>query len=128
MSRSLPFALALMLVGASLKAQTAAPMKNASTPAAVAHESAACADLHQLMHGAGHPQLDSAQMAEVHAQIHSALAAGASIDSVHQMLMSHLSTGQSTQMKLTASQASAIKSCVVSIQQEVSTRQSAKQR
>ena len=121
MTRSLPFAFAFVLVAGSLKAQTAAPMKDAAAPAPASHDMSACADLHQLMQTAGHPKLDSAQMAEIHAQIQSALAAGISIDSVHKALMSHLSGGQS--MKLTASQSAAIKSCVTSVQHESAAKQ-----
>lgn len=126
MTRSLSFALALVLAAASLKAQTAAPMKNAvaPAPASAQHETSACANLHQLMQSSGHAQLDSAQMAQLHAHIQEALASGVSIDSVHKALMAHLSGEPSAKMKLTADQVDAIKACVVSVQHD----QSAKQR
>ena len=129
MSRSLPLALTLVFAAAALNAQTPTPQTNSMDHASmqrassVPHEPSACADLHKAM-GAGHPQLDSAQMAAIHATIHQALASGISIDSVHQMLMGKLSNGQSAPVKLTASQKSAIQACVTSVQHE----QQAKQR
>ena len=127
MSRSVLSAFALVFAAAALEAQTPTPQSHADqhasmTHAAMPHDSSACAQLHQLMGGA-HPQLDSTQMAAIHAHIQDALAAGISIDSVHKALMAHLSGGQSGQMTLTADQASAIKACVVSVQHEQTAKQ-----